>query len=254
MSTINAKMVASGPVLSEADTQAHLRSLRAGDKSAREKMLLGHARLVYSLVARFLNSGHDPEDLFQIGCIGLLKAIDRFDLSRDVKFSTYAVPLIIGEIRRFLRDDGPIKVSRAVKETAHRVRKCSEMLRSELGREALLSEIAASLALSEEEIVSALLAIRPIASLEEKVFTDDSNPVYLVDCHKIEEPVQDAVVEGIALKQLVAGLLPKEQRLITARYFENKTQSQVANEFGVSQVQISRLEKAILARLRQFLA
>ncbi|MBS3872859.1 MAG: SigB/SigF/SigG family RNA polymerase sigma factor [Firmicutes bacterium] len=240
-------------MLSEADTQAHLRSLRAGDKSVREKMLLGHARLVYSLVTRFLNSGHDPEDLFQIGCIGLLKAIDRFDLNIGVRFSTYAVPLIIGEIRRFLRDDGPIKVSRSIKETAHRVRKCSETLRAELGRDARLSEIAASLELNEEEIVSALLAMRPMASLEEKISSSDSNSMYLVDCLKLEEPVQEAVVENIALQQLMASLSPKEQRIITARYFENRTQSQVASELGVSQVQISRLEKAILARLRRLL-
>ncbi|MBS3939105.1 MAG: SigB/SigF/SigG family RNA polymerase sigma factor [Peptococcaceae bacterium] len=253
MSTINAKHVASGPVLSEKDTEAYLTSIRAGDNSSRDKMLLGHARLVYSVVGRFLNIGHDPEDLFQIGCIGLLKAIDRFDPSYNVKFSTYAVPLIIGEIRRYLRDDGPIKISRSIKETAHKARRCGEKLRAELGREARISEVAAALGLREEEIVLAFGALRPPASLEEKVSSEDDSSRYLVDRLQPTAAEGDALIEELALKQVLARLPPKEQRIIFARYFENMTQSQVALEFGVSQVQISRLEKAILMRLKQLL-
>jgi len=253
MDAINAKYIASGSVLSEAETVSHLGRVRAGEQSSREALLLGHARLVYAIVRKFLHIGHDPEDLFQIGSIGLLKAIDRFDLQIGVKFSTYAVPLIIGEIRRYLRDDGPIKVSRDLKEKAHKARKCQERLQAELGREARLSEIAAALQSTEEEIVLALDAIRPPASLFEKVNTEDDSSVHLVDYFRPPMAEGDSMVEELAIKQVVACLPTKERHIICARYFENRTQSQVAEELGVSQVQISRLEKAILARLRKML-
>lgn len=253
MEAINAKRMASGPVLGEVETEALIRRLRAGETEARERLLTGHSRLVYSIVARFLNSPHDPEDLFQIGCIGLLKAIDKFDLSYNVKFSTYAVPLIIGEIRRFLRDDGPIKVSRSIKETAVKVRRASEELRRELGREPRLSEVAKHLSIKEEEVVSAVESSRAPSSLEEKVFQDDGSPVYLVDRIKPQESEEEGLVEHLALRQMMRTLPEREQRILSARYFENKTQAQVADELGISQVQVSRLEKAILIRLREML-
>lgn len=253
MDAINAKRLASGPVLGEEDTQALIRRLRAGETEARERLLTGHSRLVYSIVARFLNSGHDPEDLFQIGCIGLLKSIDKFDLSYNVKFSTYAVPLIIGEIRRFLRDDGPIKVSRSIKETAGKVRRASEELRRELGREPRMSEIAKHLDLTEDDIVSAVESSRSPSSLEERVFQDDGSPVYLVDRVKPLDSEEEGLVEHLALKQMINTLPERDRRILVARYYENKTQAQIAEELGVSQVQISRLEKSILMRLRQML-
>ncbi|MBS3950361.1 MAG: SigF/SigG family RNA polymerase sporulation sigma factor [Peptococcaceae bacterium] len=253
MDAISAKKLASGPVLNEEDTQALIRRLRAGEIEVQDLLLAGHLRLVYSIVARFLNSGHDPEDLFQIGSIGLLKAIKKFDLSYNVRFSTYAVPLIIGEIRRFLRDDGPIKVSRSVKETAVKVRRANDELRKKLDREPRISEIAEFLELCEEDVIEAIEALRAPSSLEEKVFQDDGNPVYLVDRVKQEDSGEEGLVEGLALRQIMKALTPREQRIITARYFENKTQTQVAEELSVSQVQISRLEKAILTRLRQML-
>jgi len=253
MEAISAKKLASAPVLNEEDTQALIRRLRAGDTEVQDRLLAGHLRLVYSIVARFLNSGQDPEDLFQIGSIGLLKAIKKFDPSYNVKFSTYAVPLIIGEIRRFLRDDGPIKVSRSVKETATKVRRATEELRRRLDREPRISEVAEMLEISEEEVVEALEASRAPGSLEEKVYQDDGNPVYLVDRIKQDTAGEEGIVEGLALREIMKSLSERERRIIEARYFENKTQAQVASELGVSQVQISRLEKAILLRLRQLL-
>jgi len=253
MEAISAKRLASAPVLNEEDTQALLRRLRAGEREVQDRLLAGHLRLVYSIVARFLNSGQDPEDLFQIGSIGLLKAINKFDPSYNVKFSTYAVPLIIGEIRRFLRDDGPIKVSRSVKETAGKVRRATEELRRQLDREPRVSEVAEYLGLPTESIVEALEASRAPSSLEEKVFQDDGSPVYLVDRVKQDDFGEEGLVEGLALRQIMKILSTREQRIIKARYFENRTQAQVAEELGVSQVQVSRLEKAILVRLRQML-
>lgn len=253
MDAINARKLASSPVLGEEDTQALIQRLRAGETEVQDRLMSGHLRLVYSIVARFLNSGYDPDDLFQIGSIGLLKAIRKFDLSYNVKFSTYAVPLIIGEIRRFLRDDGPIKISRSVKETAGKVRRASEELRRQLGREPKVSEVAAFLEIPEEDVVEAVAASRAPTSLEEKVFQDDGNPVYLVDRVKQEDSGEEGLVEGLALRQIMKTLTLREQRIIAARYFENKTQAQVAEELGVSQVQVSRLEKAILTRLRQML-
>jgi len=253
MEYVSARTLASGPVLSEDETQALIRRLRAGDLSVKESLLRGHSRLVYSLVARFLRSGQDPEDLFQIGCIGLLKAIERFDPTFEVRFSTYAVPLIIGEIRRFLRDDGPIKISRSLKELAGKANRIREALRSQLGREPRLSEMAAALDVSEDELVAALDATRSPSSLEETVFQDEGNPVYLVDRITTDESEEDNLVEGLALRQIIGTLTPREQRIMEGRYFENKTQAQLAEEIGVSQVQISRLEKSILLRLRQLL-
>jgi len=253
MDTINAKYLASGPVLSEEETILHLSYYRAGKQSSRETLLLGHTRLVYSVVRKFLHIGHDPEDLFQIGCIGLLKAIDRFDLELGVKLSTYAVPLIIGEIRRYLRDDGPIKVSRDLKDKAFKARKCQDRLRAELGREARLGEIAAALQSTEEEIVFALDAMRPPTSLAERVNKGDESSPHLVDSMQVPQAEGDSTIEGLAIKQVIASLPMKERRIIYARYFENRTQSQIAAELGVSQVQVSRLEKVILSRLRKLL-
>jgi len=253
MELINARQLARAPVLSEADTEALLTRLVAGDISVRERLFAGHARLVYSIVARFLNVGHDPEDLFQVGSIGLLKAIDKFDLSYGVKFSTYAVPLILGEIRRFLRDDGPIKVSRAFKETASKVRRAHEALQRQSGSEPRLSEVAKHLNISEEFALAALESVRAPASLEERVNQDEEHPVYLVDRIKTTGAEEEGLVEQLSLRQLLRALPARDQRILAARYFESKTQADVAAELGISQVQVSRLEKAILLRLRQLL-
>lgn len=253
MEMVNARQLARAEVLSEAETQTLLLRLRAGDAPVREQLFVGHARLVYSIVARFLNAGHDPEDLFQLGSIGLLKAIDRFDLSYGVKFSTYAVPLIIGEIRRFLRDDGPIKVSRALKETALKLRRTQESLQRELGREPKLREVAQHLNIGEDLALAALESMRAPSSLEEQVNQDEGQPVYLVD--RIKQPglEEDARVLQLALRELLTSLPRRDQHILTARYFQLKTQAEVASELGISQVQVSRLEKAVLLRLRQLL-
>lgn len=253
METVNARQLARAPALSEAETGALLLRLRAGDILVREQLFVGHARLVYSIVARFLNAGHDPEDLFQIGSIGLLKAIDKFDLSYGVKFSTYAVPLIIGEIRRFLRDDGPIKVSRALKETASKLRRAQESLRRDLGREPKLREVAQELSISEDLALAALESMRAPSSLEEQVHQDEGQPVYLVDRIKQPDTGEEGRVLQLALRQLLSSLPRRDQYILTARYFQLKTQAEVASELGISQVQVSRLEKAILLRLRQLL-
>jgi len=252
MDGVNARQLARARVLSEAETEVLLRCLQAGETAAREQLYVGHARLVYSIVARFLNSGHDPEDLFQIGSIGLLKAIDKFDLSYGVKFSTYAVPLIIGEIRRFLRDDGPIKVSRSLKETASKLRRAQESLRREFGREPTLREIAQLLNIGEDLALSALESMRAPSSLEEQVHQDEGQAIYLVD--RIKHPdTEEGRVLQLTLRQLLSALPRREQHILAARYFQQKTQAEVAAELGISQVQVSRLEKAILQRLRQLL-
>lgn len=253
MDGINARQLARARVPNEAETETLLRRLQAGETAAREQLFVGHARLVYSIVARFLNSGHDPEDLFQIGSIGLLKAIDKFDLSYGVKFSTYAVPLIIGEFRRFLRDDGPIKVSRSLKETASKLRRAQESLRREFGREPTLREIAQLLNISEELALSALESMRAPSSPEEQVHQDEGQAIYRVDRIRQPETEEDGRVLQLALRQLLSSLPRREQHILAARYFQQKTQAEVAAELGINQVQVSRLGKAILQRLRQLL-
>ncbi len=232
------------------DTLTLLRRAHDGDKAARELLVQENLGLVWSIVRRFRNRGVEQEDLFQIGSIGLLKAIDKFDLAYDVQFSTYAVPMITGEIKRFLRDDGMLKVSRTMKETAVRALRAREKLETEQGREPTITEIAAALEMSTEEVVLALEAGSQVESLHKTICQGDGNDISLMD--KLEEKTDrnEEVLNQILLEEILGTLKPEERRLIYLRYYREKTQTEIAAELGISQVQVSRLEKKILKTLR----
>lgn len=221
-----------------------------GDKEARDTLVEQNLGLVYSVVKRFRNRGAEMEDLVQIGSIGLLKAIDKFDAGFDVKFSTYAVPMITGEIKRFLRDDGMIKVSRSLKETAFKAYTAREILERRLGREPSLNEIAEEIEQSVEELAMALDAGAEVESLHKIIYQGEGNDVSLMD--KIEEPVceGDRLVDRMLLEEILKKLEPEERQIIYLRYFCDYTQSYIAGMLGISQVQVSRMEKRILNRLR----
>ena len=222
----------------------------AGDKQAREVLIEKNLGLVHHIVKRFLNRGVDAEDLFQIGCIGLMKAVDKFDLAFDVKFSTYAVPLITGEIKRFLRDDGMVKVSRTLKENGWKITRAREQFQHEHGREPTLEEIAKVTGLSTEEVVMAMDAGAEVESIYKSVYQSDGNEIYLVDQIAGKNNEREKLLNHMLLKQLLSELEGEERELIRLRYFQGKTQTEVAGRLGISQVQVSRLEKRILRRLR----
>lgn len=233
------------------DTLALIQRAREGDKAARDKVIMENMALVWSIVRRFTNRGQDPQDLFQIGSIGLMKAVDKFDGSFQVQFSTYAVPMISGEIKRFLRDDGMMKVSRSLKENGWKIRQAGEVLSHRLGRDATLKEIAEETKLSIEDIVMALEANGEVESIYKSVYQGDGNEICLVD--KLPEPKNEGerLLNRMVLKQLLDNLGEKEKKLISMRYFEERTQTEVAKELGISQVQVSRLEKKILGSMRK---
>lgn len=243
--------------LAELIEQAH-----EGDKTARDRLVSENLGLVHAVARRFENRGHDREELFQIGCIGLMKAIDKFDLSLNLAFSTYAVPMIMGEIRRFLRDDGMVKVSRTLKEHGYKISKARELLAAQLGREPDLAELSKATELSTEEIVLALEANKEVESIYQPVYEKDGDELLLIDqvCGKEsgsfeeEEPEKEAVLNHMVIEQLLEILSEQERTLIKLRYFETKTQSEVASILGMTQVQVSRLEKKILQRLREFMS
>ncbi len=221
-----------------------------GDKRARDQLVEDNMGLVWSIVRRFMNRGYEPEDLFQIGSIGLLKAIDKFDVQYDVKFSTYAVPMITGEIKRFLRDDGMIKVSRTVKENAGRLKGAREKLCASLSREPTVGELAAAAGLSEEDVVLALDACAEVESLHKTVYQGDGSAISLMDRLEEKSDEQEGILNRLLLQQLLQSLDGQEAELIRLRYFEERTQADIAGRLGISQVQVSRLEKRILAKLR----
>lgn len=221
-----------------------------GDKAARDKLVFENTGLIWSIVKRFVGRGYDTEDLFQIGCIGILKAIDKFDLNYDVKFSTYAVPMIMGEIKRFIRDDGMVKVSRLVKENGWRIRNVEAELQGVLGREPTIEEIAERVQMSREEVVLTLEANREVESINRVVYENDGNEVCVGD-QVADKSHNEELVNRIVLKSLLEKLPDKEKLIIEMRYFLDKTQSQVAQNLGISQVQVSRLEKKILLGLRE---
>lgn len=227
-----------------------------GDKNARNQVVSENLGLVHAVVRRFERRGHDREELFQIGCIGLIKAIDHFNLSFHLAFSTYAVPMITGEIRRFLRDDGMVKVSRSLKENGYKISQAKEVLTRELGREPGILEIAALTQLSQEEIVMALEANRDVESIYQPVCGTEGDELLLIDqigAQKAneEEPEKEEVLNKMLVRQLMEQLNKKEQKMITLRYFEGKTQCETAKELSMSQVQVSRLERKILNKMRQ---
>ena len=229
-----------------------IRKAQSGEKKAREVLIEQNLGLVHHIVKRFLGRGYDAEDLFQIGVIGLIKSIDKFDTSYDVKFSTYAVPLITGEIKRFLRDDGMVKVSRTLKENGMKVRYAAERLGSKLNREPTLAEVAREAELTDEEVVMAMEANVQVESIYKSVYQNDGNEIFLVDQLADEKQnEQELVLNHMVLSQLIGGLSQKEQKLIKLRYYQDKTQTEVAKVLGISQVQVSRMEKKILLGMRQ---
>ena len=222
-----------------------------GDKEAREILIEKNLGLVHHIVKRFTGRGHESEDLFQIGSIGLMKAIDKFDLSFDVKFSTYAVPMISGEIKRFLWDDGMVKVSRSLKENGWKISQASERIWHEKGREASLEEIAEATGLSREDIIMAMEANVEVESIYKSVYQTDGNEVFMVDRLPEKRDENEKLLNHMLLEQLLDELGEEESRLIRLRYFQDKTQMEVARKMGISQVQVSRLEKKILIRMRE---
>jgi len=233
---------------SDAQVKELIAKSQAGDDGARESLVVSNQRLVWSVVQRFLNRGYEPDDLFQIGCIGLMKAIDKFDLSYDVRFSTYAVPMIIGEIQRFLRDDGSVKISRSLKETARQVRRTRDELAKKLGRQPHINEVAEALGMEPTEVVFAQEAMRQPASIHETVFENDGDPIYLMD--QISDENQNKWFDKLALHDALARLPERERLIVFMRFFKDKTQAEVAEVLGISQVQVSRLEKKILQTIR----
>lgn len=232
-------------------TIALIRKSHAGNRTARAQLVEENTGLVWCIVKRYFNRGVEAEDLFQIGTIGLLKAIDKFDLKYEVKFSTYAVPMIVGEIKRFLRDDGMIKVSRSLKELAYRGYLCQEALGKKLGREPYITEVAAEMQVEPEELVQAFEATGELESLHKPIYRKDGQELTLAD--KLASPAEETeeVLNHMFLKELLASLNKEERRLIYLRYFAERTQSQVGEELGISQVQVSRMEKKILKSMRE---
>lgn len=226
---------------------------REGDKAAKEKIVSDNTGLVWSIARRFMGRGYDLEEIYQIGCIGLLKAIDRFEASYEVRFSTYAVPLISGEIKRFLRDNGMIKVSRILKQNGYKISRARDVLADRLGRDATIEELADETGLSVEDIVMATEANREIESIYQTVYNHDGNEMYLMD-RLADEAESEIAAEGmlnkILVEQAMKDLDDKQQKLIYMRYFQDKTQTEVAEALGISQVQVSRLEKKLLIQMR----
>jgi RNA polymerase sporulation-specific sigma factor len=232
------------------ETAVLLTQAQAGDRGAREILVEKNLGLVHHIVKRFLGRGYEAEDLFQIGSIGLMKAIDKFDLTYEVKFSTYAVPMIAGEIKRFLRDDGMVKVSRTLKENGMKIKQAADEVSKELGREATISEISELTGISVEDIVVAMEANAEVESIYKSVYQSDGNEIYMVDRLPSGKDDNEKVLNHILLEQLLSELTDEEKRLIALRYFQDKTQVEVARQLGISQVQVSRLEKRILLRMR----
>lgn len=230
-----------------------LKLAKDGDKDAKEQLVTQNLGLVWAVVRRFSGRGYELEDLYQIGCIGLMKCIDKFDLSYDVKFSTYAVPMISGEIKRFLRDDGMIKVSRTLKETAYKVKRTREEIVNRTGTEPRLQELAQILEIEEEEIVASLEANAEVESIHKTIYQQDGNPIYLIDKVTSPKNENDTILNQIMVEDMLKQLDDKERKIIYLRYYENKTQTEIANRIGISQVQVSRMEKRILNELRGYL-
>lgn len=247
---VNVKHNKRQTILSHEEMQSYIYKSQQGDTEARDILVERNVRLVWSVVQRFINRGYDPDDLFQIGSIGLIKAIDKFDLSYNVRFSTYAVPMIIGEIQRFLRDDGSIKVSRSLKETAHKIRRNRDDLTKTFGRSPTITEIADSLDLTPEEVVHALDSSKSPHSIHETVFENDGDPITLLD--QIADEKSDWF-DKLTLEEAIRELNERERLIVYLRYYKDQIQSEVAERLGISQVQVSRLEKKILEDMKSHL-
>lgn len=241
------------PVLTNAEMRNLFTRLQSGEMEAREKLVNGNLRLVLSVIQRFNNRGEYVDDLFQVGCIGLMKAIDNFDLSQNVKFSTYAVPMIIGEIRRYLRDNNPIRVSRSLRDIAYKALQIRDSLTNQNLREPTIAEISKVMEVAKEEVVFALDAIQDPVSLFEPIYHDGGDPIYVMDQISDEQNQDSNWIEGIAIKEAMRRLSEREKRILSMRFFEGKTQMEVADEIGISQAQVSRLEKAAIMHMQKFI-
>lgn len=236
-------------VLSEEEKLRLLRESKSGDERAREELIKGNLRLVLSVIQRFVGRGENPDDLFQVGCIGLIKAIDNFDIDLNCRFSTYAVPMIIGELRRYMRDNNAVRVSRSIRDTAYRAMQVREALINELGREPKPEEIARQLGIAKSAVVIALEAVSEPLSLYDPVYSDGSDTVYVMDQLGDNDSEQDWIDE-ISFRQAIDKLSAREKRILGLRFLLGKTQTEVAGELGISQAQVSRLEKAVLDRIK----
>lgn len=239
------------PVLSAGKMRELFVALQSGELPAREKLIQGNLRLVLSVIQRFNNRGEHVDDLFQVGCIGLMKAIDNFDLSQNVKFSTYAVPMIIGEIRRYLRDNNPIRVSRSMRDVAYKALQVRDSLVNRHAKEPTINEIAAELKIPREEIIFALDAIQEPISLFEPIYHDGGDPIFVMDQIGDDKNLDINWLESVAIKDALHKLSQREKHILTLRFFDGKTQMEVAEEIGISQAQVSRLEKAALGHMRK---
>ncbi|MDD3338920.1 MAG: RNA polymerase sporulation sigma factor SigG [Lachnospiraceae bacterium] len=242
------------PVLSKEEREELMVKLKAGDTNARERFIQGNLRLVLSIIKRFSNSEENADDLFQIGCIGLIKAIDNFDMTMGVQLSTYCVPMIIGEIRRYLRDNNSIRVSRSLRDTAYKAIYARENYTRQNLREPTIMEIASEIGIDKEEIVYALDAIQSPVSLYDPVYSEGGDTLYVMDQISDKKNKEENWVEDLSLQEAIKRLDERERRIVNLRYFEGKTQMEVAEEIGISQAQVSRLEKNALKRMKSYLA
>ena len=238
-------------VLKNQETRALLLRAKEGDQQAREELISGNLRLVLSVIQRFANRGENADDLFQVGCIGLIKAIDNFNTDLDVKFSTYGVPMIVGEIRRYLRDNSAMRVSRAMRDTAYKVLQAKEAYMAQHQKEPTVEEIAQILGIKREEVVFSLDAILEPVSLYEPVYSDSGDTICVIDQVKDNKNNDEAWLERIALKEAVSRLSERERKILSMRFFQGKTQMEVSSEIGISQAQVSRLEKNALRQIRK---
>ena len=237
--------------LSSEEMTQLLKKAKAGDRDARDRLVEGNLRLVLSVLQRFMGRGENPDDLFQVGCIGLLKAVQNFDETKEVRFSTYGVPMIAGEIRRYLRDNSPIRVSRSLRDTAYKVLQCKEQMQLELGREASLEEVAKKLDMPLEEVVNAMDAISAPVSLYEPVYADGGDPLTVMDQVWDTRNTDEQWVERIALREAIDQLGERERQILALRFNDGRTQMEVAGEIGISQAQVSRLEKNAIGAIRK---
>lgn len=238
-------------VLKSSETMELLRRSKAGDTKARQELIEGNLRLVLSVIQRFAGRGESVDDLFQVGCVGLIKAIDNFDVNQPVKFSTYGVPMIVGEIRRYLRDNSAIRVSRSIRDLAYRVLQCKEALTASLGREPTLEEIAQSLALPRQEVAQALDAVCAPVSLYDSVYTDGGDPLTVMDQVQDTKNTEPNWMERITLRNAYGKLSPREKEILSLRFYSGQTQMEVARRLGISQAQVSRLEKGAISAMRR---
>ena len=242
---------ASLKVLKAAETRQLLEQAKAGDAPAREKLIAGNLRLVLSVIQRFSGRGENMDDLFQVGCIGLIKAIDNFDMTQDVRFSTYGVPMIAGEIRRYLRDNSAIRVSRSIRDTAYKVLQAREKLMADSQREPSVEDIANYLNLTNQEVVYAMDAVSGPVSLYDPVYTDGGESICVMDQVGDTKNTDEAWLEQIALSEAINSLSPREKHILSLRFYDGKTQMEVAGQIGISQAQVSRLEKNAIGQIKK---